>query len=118
MNLIPTQRSPYDNTIRNGVKVRKMKIKLFIKSKGRCAYCHCKVIIPEPLHGGIQFKNTATLDHVYQKWDIRRAICKDVVLCCFKCNQERNHEDMENVLSNYKYKWKSIDLIKLLKRHG
>lgn len=62
----------------------------------KCYYCECEMMYHNRLHGPHP-ENTATVEHLRDKWDTRGH--KDwgehnLVAACFKCNNERgNHRN-------------------------
>ena len=64
-----------------------------MKKSPHCAYCGVNVIYFKN-QGGILPDNFATLDHYFSKnsggyFDEQNF----VVLCCYRCNQEKNYEE-------------------------
>ncbi len=41
---------------------------------------------------GNEPKNLATIEHIYHRRDLRRAIENKLVMACYNCNQKRNME--------------------------
>lgn len=74
-------------------KAQKIRYRLMSKHRGICQYCGVRMKLPKKNH---EYKiipaKTATLDHYYSRFDIRRYIPgqhKNVILCCYQCNQNR-----------------------------
>lgn len=65
-----------------------------------------------------QINEDVTVDHVYSKMDLRRLIpgCnKMLVLCCYKCNQDRNNIEKRLVFNTaYKEENNKINILDLL----
>lgn len=57
----------------------------------RCCWCDKEIF--KPISGqSIPNHNTATVDHIYSRLDIRRNIVKEaqnVVIACYECNNKR-----------------------------
>jgi 5-methylcytosine-specific restriction endonuclease McrA len=82
---------------------RKMKIlrKLLLLQQGRCIYCAVEMRLE--LRANQQpFLDTATIDHIFPRTDIRRrdpaanrALPTNKVAACFECNNGRNDRPFE-----------------------
>jgi len=63
----------------------------FRKAKKKCYWCGVQCVMPE---SGVDYKgnepeNMATLDHLLDRFDIRRKLDESYVLACHKCNKTR-----------------------------
>jgi hypothetical protein len=74
---------------------------LMIGYNYRCVYCGRVV---KRAKGHLHADDNATGDHVYNKFDMRRALSKKLVLCCLKCNNDRNQRDLVEFYSGYRYR--------------
>lgn len=92
--------------------------KLYISGSKKCAYCGSYVCRSRT--SSVRWPNTATIDHVYPRYDIRRYAMggdKKVVLCCYECNQKRTRRDFNAMNDQYYtetniYDIRLIDLLK------
>jgi hypothetical protein len=72
---------------------RSLRKKLLLQGKSKCHYCQIEVSTVQRRSKTPVHDTCATIEHLYPKGDIRRYLSgsKDnVVLACYKCNQERN----------------------------
>lgn len=84
---------------------RNEKMKLYNKAKGKCFYCKRTTRVQTNKRNQVSLDWDATVDHRYSKNDIRRHIKgmdKKIVLCCFKCNQDRNKKERYLIYKDYK----------------
>lgn len=83
------------------VKDKEKRAHLFRKQKCRCYYC--KRLLVNDLKRNDWYNsrqlpppdNTATLEHLYPREDIRRFLInnyQNIVVACYRCNQIRNDE--------------------------
>lgn len=78
------------------------RIGLFKKQNGKCAYCGVLTVKPKSNNScNLNQDNLATVEHVYGRYDIRRAICKKTILCCYKCNHLRGNEEHGAIFKEY-----------------
>jgi hypothetical protein len=65
---------------------------LWILQEGKCYYCNVDTILPERIknknHRALP-PQTATIEHIYARWDDRRKKMNKIVLACYKCNKTR-----------------------------
>lgn len=78
----------------NGSKVRR----LYKAQKGKCFFCSKKTHYAD---GKNQRDSTATFDHLYDRRDIRRAVCSKGVLACRECNSRRGIDAVKNLYYDY-----------------
>lgn len=73
---------------------------LFRKQRGRCFWCRCNCV--RSTHGKPPLANSATLDHVHDRFDPLRGRTKGRVnvMACYACNQRRNQERLAWVMAN------------------
>ena len=69
----------------------RFRMHLYIRQGLRCYYCHCKMTIPTSGQN-ISTPDLATFEHLIDEWvhgekDDR---LENIVLACFKCNNDRN----------------------------
>lgn len=95
-------KAPYDPAVRSGVPTRKLKMRLFKKYKSICFYCGIKTIIQHRNLTQNYPANTATVEHLYSKFDMRRALSKKTVLSCLKCNAKKAKDDGNIIFDGYK----------------
>jgi hypothetical protein len=88
--------------------------RLYKQQAGKCCYCKKNTKLPvsgDSITGDAE--NSASIEHVYSKWDIRRYAQKGdhqfVKMSCRKCNQERQAIE-QKLLSNSKNVLKGIIL--------
>jgi len=81
-------------------------IRLWEKHSGVCFYCGIKTKLPISGHHKKHnhSSNIATIEHVYNKMDIRRFLENKKVLCCYKCNNSKGAIDYDNVFNSNGYK--------------
>jgi hypothetical protein len=81
-------KSPFGKKRSGSCMTARRKI-LYIKYNGICQGCGCKTIMTYCNTHKLP-KNTATVEHIYHRWDIRRGIstAKDTTLFCFDCNMK------------------------------
>jgi hypothetical protein len=108
----PYLRNPFcKSTSTNSKKQRK---RLFKKFKGKCYYCKCDVYLPEVSNNEL-LTNTATIEHRYNIFDIRRAIVKNssgyCVLACTTCNYTKGIRDADEFWKGYHYEFNSVNLL-------
>lgn len=103
-------KSVYASRNRNSGGLRSLKFKLSRHFNRMCFYCGVKTLMSKA--GAVKISdNSATVDHTYWKWDMRRRLSNETVLCCWKCNKEKWAKDEENFYSGYDYRL-TFDLIK------
>lgn len=90
--------SPFANA-RDKTTTMKLKRKiLYARQKGMCYYCGIWTVYPKRNHHYNPMPdNLATVEHIYGRYDIRRAVCKRTVLSCYKCNCEKAHLEMKQI---------------------
>lgn len=69
----------------------------------KCLWCN-KDVYNLKSNTGELFHNTATIDHIYSKNDLRRYLVKDrknVVLACHECNHHRNAAEIKALYADY-----------------
>lgn len=102
--------------------------KLYNEQNGLCYYCNkpADLITGINLHGR-QKDNTATVEHIYNRTDIRRMLLqsigyknqhiKQIVMAHYKCNNGKSKIDHDLMYINYRNEEAQYDglLIKLLK---
>lgn len=77
---------------------RKLKLRLWEEDP----HCHwCGIITnPNPLkHNAV----TATVDHIYSNYDLRRRVSSRVVLACSKCNNFRSEQETNQLSADEKH---------------
>lgn len=117
---LPTPDSPFGNRRKN---YRQIKKRLFNELNGKCENCKIPLYLV-PSGNNIQkgFKNidiVATIEHVYNRWDIRRGLDGEIVkLFCHKCNQDNEHTELNKLYEFYDsiYNIEIINLIELLNK--
>lgn len=70
---------------------------------GLCYWCRRRVYRYTKPTGN---NNTATLDHVISKLDIRRGLTDhehNTALSCLQCNSERNEAELDRIFNEYEY---------------
>ena len=74
---------------RSGSCLTAKRNELFNKFNGICQGCGCQTFIGNRLNNKLQ-KNTATVEHIYHRYDIRRAVTtiKETTLFCYGCNMK------------------------------
>lgn len=68
---------------------------------GLCYWCGRRVYRYTKPTGN---NNTATLDHVISRLDIRRGLTyhkHNTALSCLQCNEERNEEELDRIFTQY-----------------
>lgn len=109
--------SPYDNC-KAGVGGTRREKKRKLKKYGEtCPNCNIIMIMPSSPNNGSLLPNHATIEHVYNKWDIRRAIepyGKKKIVVCYSCNQKSQHE-FEKKMGLHGKKKNDFSIIQLLK---
>jgi hypothetical protein len=90
----------------------------FAKNKKPVCF-HCKKEIYQTPHmKGALGHNSATIDHIYSRKDIRAYLVKEkknTVPACHECNEKRAHEENEQMAKDYRGIEK-INLIEILKQ--
>jgi len=82
--------SPFANRKDNTSVMQWKRKKLFDKQDGKCYYCGIQTIYPKnKTNYSPMPDNLATVEHIYGRYDIRRAVCKKTVLSCYKCNCDK-----------------------------
>ena len=114
---IPLGHSPYCSRRSDRAKGNRAKlVRLFQEQQGRCTHCGKQLRLPIAKKMNKSYSNTATLDHVYDRFDIRRALAPGlVVLACHSCNHLRGIENSRQLWKGYSYKPKCVSIIKLWK---
>ena len=69
------------NLFKRGVKFNRRNI--YLRDKGRCQYCHCKVSTAE-----------FTLDHIIPKSKGGRTSWTNLVTSCVSCNRRKGHRSL------------------------
>jgi len=70
-----------------------------------------------PVKGKPVPKNVITIDHVYHRWDIRRALKRhEVVLSCLECNLKRDFEFKMKFYEGYSREEPQMSIISLLEQ--
>lgn len=77
------------------------------KEDPHCHWCRCLTIPPPPGKNlGRQADDTATLDHLYSKWELRDnpdlKLAQKTFLACAKCNAERGRKAERAWLTKYR----------------
>lgn len=92
---------------------RKRRLNRCIEQDWKCYYCGCQMV--EPLDGGTQPYNAATLEHIYSKNTITRLMGSPgkTVAACHRCNMRRGREDAHHGSSEVTV----LRLVKLLDKH-
>lgn len=89
-------------------------LKNLLASSNHCFYCKTSVI-KNRKGSKICRSNSATVDHIYSKTDIRRFIVQEennVVLACYSCNQKKGViENTEYVRYNIIAKNANVSII-------
>jgi len=79
-------------------KVRQARVLyLYSIQEGKCYYCgcHCSLLTHDQHEGKKPPDNMATLEHLYDHWDLRRPFMDQLpdrvkfAMACYKCNQQR-----------------------------
>lgn len=95
----------------HGRTLRKM-----YKKNTHCCYCGKHTILNRV--GGSAKDNTATIEHIYSAYDIRRNIKKGarkMKLACYKCNWEKGLEIRRLIFDDYiESYYQEVNLIELL----
>jgi hypothetical protein len=109
--------SPYCSRRSDRAKGNRAKlVRLFHEQQGRCTHCGKQLQLPVAKKMNKSYHDTATLDHVYDRFDIRRALAPGlVVLACHSCNHHRGIENSRLLWKGYSYKPKCVSIIKLWK---
>ena len=79
-----------------------------------CHWCKESVFRNAENGGKKQKKNTATVDHIYDRRDLRRYLVteeENTVIACYGCNQKRNDESIQG--RKYVFNEQIIDIVKL-----
>lgn len=81
----------------SSIQLREQRTKLYRKQRGKCHYCEvaCVLISPAPDPPPL---NLATLEHLDSRYSPFRGLYsgqKRRVMACWKCNQERAHQERE-----------------------
>lgn len=108
-------KSFYDSSPRHGVKQRLLKLKLFESHKGKCFYCKKDTVIQCKKIKNNFPPNMATVEHIYNKYDIRRSLSRKTVLACYSCNQEKIKNDGTEIFTNYYKNMPEINILTLIK---
>jgi len=93
---------------------------LYNKHKGRCYYCgrHTLMARRNKLCKNPP-TNRATIEHLHNKYDVRRLCTKSntayTVLACYKCNHERNIREHCVMFQWPKRLYKELDLLEILR---
>ncbi len=69
---------------------------LFKKYNGICQNCSCLTKLSKKV-----FDDTATVEHIYQRTDMRRVFGNKVTLFCYKCNNDKNKFDVRRYNDQY-----------------
>jgi len=89
--LLPDTPKAYIN--KNTSFDRKATRSYLLKKKPNCAYCGKAVVLFEN-NGGTLPDNFATLDHFFSKYTDKYLDEENfVVLCCYKCNQDKQTQE-------------------------
>lgn len=78
--------------------------RLYLQQEGLCYYCQRKCYKMDEGWQGAQKDNTATVEHLHPRNDIRRYLTGDegyTVMACFECNQRANEEFWAGMLKDY-----------------
>lgn len=89
---------------------------LFYEHKRRCFYCGILTDWPKHIQGQSLLPYAATIEHLYPKWDIRRALSEKVVLACYKCNNGKNIDDYNKMFEGFTYLGNEFDIFSLFNR--
>lgn len=79
--------------------------RLFNRYEGKCQYCGCQTTWVRGKNTQC-FDNSATIEHIYSRQDIRHLLFKHtekLTLACFKCNQQKNKEEQLTMFNNGMY---------------
>lgn len=64
-------------------------IRRLYKQNKRCSYCNRKTFISDESNNGKYNPFIATIDHIYDRYDIRRFLSNDYVFSCMECNRDK-----------------------------
>jgi hypothetical protein len=104
-------------------KNRTLLTRIFTEAKHASVKVHCNWCKEEVFRNAlpdnrgnkcVQRNNTATVDHIYDRRDIRRYLVteeENTVIACYKCNQERNDESIQS--RKYVFVGEIIELVNL-----
>lgn len=86
---------------------------LFKKYRGKCCYCKCEVYPPKASKNEV-LANTATIEHKYSMYDIRRGIAKNkgkyLMLACSDCNSKNGRKESLEFWKGYSYEWNAVNI--------
>jgi 5-methylcytosine-specific restriction endonuclease McrA len=111
IDIYETPKSPFGSRKRRN---RNANSRLYIDQNGICAYCNIKTTFPKRF-SSIPRITDATVEHKYFRWDIRRAICEDVVMVCWKCNSKKNEADHISLWGGWTYLGNEINILEFIK---
>jgi hypothetical protein len=77
---------------------------LWKQQKGICYYCFAPASLPQET-GNLYAEDSATIEHIYPRNDIRRNLLTEAelrVMACFRCNQEANKLFYDGLQHQYK----------------
>lgn len=75
--------------------VKSKKPMLLKWQRNKCHYCQCQMV---PTYEGKHFPdNLATVEHIYPRTDIRRALCGKIVIACYKCNNGKAAKENQDL---------------------
>lgn len=79
------------------------KLRRLLRENGpKCHYCGCTTVPPTPGKAS-QAHNSATVEHIYPKIDLRRYAegGNIVVIACRRCNSNRGTTEADKMTRNY-----------------
>lgn len=76
------------------------------KQNPHCHWCGILTLSPLPGKESVTYSDTATLDHLYSKWELREnpdlLSQQTTVIACAKCNADRGRKAERDWLSKYR----------------
>lgn len=81
--------------------MRRLKVLLHVKDK-RCHWCGIETVLYAP-ENGILSDRDATLDHVVSCNYRKKGEPTEIVLACYKCNNDRNKAEQKAMTTLEKY---------------
>lgn len=91
-------------------KKRRQRALLFAQQHGRCYWCGCHMVMPNPVKGQVPPLNEATLDHLDSRLSRERGTFPGQgrhVAACRQCNEQRASQEVA-----------SLSLLELWSRSG
>ncbi|HYH14324.1 MAG TPA: hypothetical protein VD794_03835 [Flavisolibacter sp.] len=93
--------------------VKSLRKRLYNYQDGLCYYCGNKTSLEINQEENIFL--AATIEHVYDRWDIRRGVTNETVLACYFCNQLKSRLDHARRWQGFDYSEYAVSILNILK---